>query len=140
MSNPVSSFTSRSKEFSEQNPSSFGWSGCPEVAPGPPSPQDGILLLYYSPVFHFLFPIVLMHFAQAKTLFPEDSFTHCKLGSCLLLAVGLYLLLSFTLRQTRLYFLAQKKHCFFIKLIIYYLYIYLFFYFNKVFIFFQAIV
>jgi hypothetical protein len=37
-----------------------------------------------------------MHFAQAKTLFPFGSLTHCKLGFCLLLEVGLYLPLSFT--------------------------------------------
>jgi len=46
--------------------------------------------------------LALMHFAQAKTLFPEGSLNHCKFGRCLRFTVGLYFPRSFTLRQTNI--------------------------------------
>ena len=52
-------------------------------------------MLNYAPAFTFL-AIALIHFAQAKTLFPLNKRTHCKLGYFLTFWVGLYLPLNFT--------------------------------------------
>jgi len=53
------------------------------------------------------FAIALIHLVQAKTLLPETNLTHCKLGFCFLLTVGLYLPLSFFKRQTLIGFFPQ---------------------------------
>jgi len=67
--------------------------------------------------FYFLFPIVLIHLAQAKTRLPEGKRTHCKLGYCLLFIVGLYFpALNLTLRQTNFPLFLQKEHCFAIQI------------------------
>ena len=52
-----------------------------------------------------------MHLVQALTLSPEGNLTHCKLGFCFLLIVGLYFPRSFTLRQAKIYFFPQIEHC-----------------------------
>jgi len=68
-----------------------------------------------------------MHFAQALTLSPDNNLTHCKLGCCLLLIVGLnFSALNLTLRQTFFDFLAQIAHSRAI-----------WFYYNKIFIFYK---
>lgn len=60
-----------------------------------------------------------MHLVQARILFfSEANFTHCKLGFCFLLIVGLNFPLNFTLLQAEAYFFSQIVHCFVIWIII----------------------
>jgi len=88
--------------------------GLPGIAPGPPPPRDGILLLYYSPVSRlglerYLFlPRDLMHLAQAEMRWPANgrnfllliswgflgTLNHCRLGYFRTLGAGLYLPLN----------------------------------------------
>jgi len=56
-----------------------------------------------------------MHLVQAKTLLPEASRVHCRLGYFLLFEVGLYLPRSLTLRQAMTEDFAQIEHCFSIR-------------------------
>lgn len=52
-----------------------------------------------------------MHLAQAKTRLPEANLSHCRLGYCRLLMVGLYLTaLNLILRQTIIDFFSQTAH------------------------------
>ena len=61
-----------------------------------------------------------MHFAQALTLAPKrnpnfaavsaDKRSHCRLGFCVRLIVGLYFPLSFTSRQARFLIFPQIAH------------------------------
>lgn len=68
---------------------------------------------YTTPRENYLFLLwALMHLAQAKTLFPLKSLTHWRLGYFLLLAVGLYLPLSFVSFQAMVDDFLQIEHCF----------------------------
>jgi len=53
-----------------------------------------------------------MHFAQAKTRFPELNLAHCRFGYFLFLTVGLYLPLSFLRRHTIIDDFLQIAHFF----------------------------
>jgi hypothetical protein len=81
----------------------------PRIAP---TPRVYVTITLCPEENYFLFANALIHLAQDSTFLPEGKRTHCKLGFCFLLIVGLYFPRSLILRQTRVYFFLQIVHCF----------------------------
>ncbi len=93
-------------------------------------PQGSGLPLSDTPQSYFCFPIVFIHFVQARILFPRNFFrddflisrgtrTHCKLGYLLYFLVGLNLPRSLINLQAVTDFFPQTMHCFSIVIIYY---------------------
>jgi len=57
----------------------------------------------------------LMHLAHAFTRSPEDNFSHCKFGFCILATLGLYFPLSLVSRHALLLPLWHRAHCLVMK-------------------------